>query len=123
MGFPRSDSKKGIRRFWPVFGFLMLVALGIIAYFLAPSAIDIAKVIIPRFHGTELPKVQMQWVFTGIVFVILGCIAAAIVAIAAPKSQMRVKEGDLMKEREAALKERQDQKKRQQKINRQMRNQ
>ena len=123
MGFPQADSKKGIRRFWPVFGFLMLIALAAIAYVLAPAAMDVTKRIIPQFRGTELPKIQMQWIFTGVVFVVLGLIAAGIIALTAPRSKMQVKETDLMKEREAMLRERQMQKKRQQDINRKMRNQ
>ncbi len=123
MGFPQARNNSGIRRYWPVFGFLMIIALGAIAWFLAPGAQAIARQLIPRFHGTELPKLQMQLVFTGVVFVILGCIAAAIVAVFAPRSKMRVSETDLIKEREAMLKDRLEQKKRQQKINRQMRNQ
>lgn len=123
MGFPQTDSKKGIRRYWPVFGFLMVIALGAIAYVLAPAAIDVTRKIIPQFRGSELPKLQMQWIFTGVVFVILGLIAAAIVALTAPRSKMNVKESSLTKEREAMLRERQLQKKRQQDINRKMRNQ
>ena len=56
MGFQEQRNATGIRRFWPVFGFLMLVAIAIISWFLAPAVIEMTAV--GRMRDlTALPQV------------------------------------------------------------------
>jgi len=68
-----------------------------------------------------LTKVQVQVVFTLIIFFILGSIAALIVTVAAPKSAINVKDKDLVKERLDGVKYHKRAKKRQRTLNREMR--
>jgi len=85
---------------WPVYGFLMALALGIISYFIAPYAEDIViRITRGGFTGQELPPDQMQLFFTGIVFLVLGSIAALIVAMAKPRPKRKVMDADLVKQK------------------------
>jgi hypothetical protein len=87
---------------WPVMGLLMAVALGVISYFLAPSVKDIViRITKGGFTGHELPPDQMQLFFTGLVFLVLGSIAALIVAMAKPKPKRKVMDTDMVKQKEA----------------------
>ena len=116
---------KRSRKRWAAYGFLLIVALLIISWFIAPAAIDAVKAI---SHGQFKPgtpggltKVQVQIAFTLIIFVILGSLAAMIVTMAAPKKTINVKEKDLVKERLDGVKYHKQVKKRQRKLNREMR--
>jgi hypothetical protein len=81
-------------------GLLMAIALGIIAYFIAPTVqrmvIQITK---GGFTGQELPPDQMRLFFTGLVFLVLGSIAGLIVAFAKPRPKRRVMDTDLVKQK------------------------
>lgn len=96
---PPKPKSKGL---WPVYGLLMAVALGIISYFIAPTVqrmvIQITK---GGFTGQELPPDQMRLFFTGLVFLVLGSIAALIVALARPKPKRKVMDADLVKQKDA----------------------
>jgi len=95
---PPKPKSKGL---WPVFGLLMAIALGIISYFIAPYAKDIViRITRGGFSGQELPPDQMTLFFTVIVFLILGSIAALIVAFAKPKPKRKVMDTDLVKQKE-----------------------
>lgn len=121
MGFQEQRNATGIRRFWPVFGFLMLVAIAIISWFLAPAVIEMTKDIIPRFTGRELPATTMQILFTVLLTAIFGSLGALLLALLAPKRSDQVREGDLLKEREAMIKRKQMERERTRKINRELR--
>lgn len=119
MGLGKKEEKlSGGRAFWPVLGFLMLVMLGIISWFLAPQAQLLAMRFFPTFTGGEIEPWQIQAMFAFIVFVVLAGVASGIVAIAAPKRSLNVREGDLARERAKMLKEQRTTKKRRQKMNR-----
>lgn len=122
MGFKEDRRATGVRKYWPVIGFLMLVAVAIISWFLAPGAIDLARDIIPRFTGRELPAAAMRIVFTVLLTAILGSLSAALLALASPRRPDQVREGDLLKEREAMIKQKQQERARMRKINRELRN-
>ncbi len=96
---PPKPKSKGL---WPVMGLLMAIALGIIAYFIAPSVqrmvIQITK---GGFTGQELPPDQMRLFFTGLVFLVLGSVAALIVAFAKPKPKRKVMDADMVKQKDA----------------------
>ena len=99
---PPKPKSKGL---WPVFGLLMAVALGIIAYFAAPSVQRIVVQITKGgFTGHELPPDQMRLFFTAIIFLVLGSIAGLIVAFAKPKPKRKVMDTDLVKQK-AAMRE------------------
>ena len=116
---------KRSRKRWAAYGFLLIVALLVISWFVADPAVSLVKTL---SHGQFKPgapggltKVQVQVAFTLIIFVILGSIAALIVTIAAPKSAINVKEKDLVKERLDGVKYHKKAKKRQRQLNREMR--
>jgi hypothetical protein len=115
--------KRGTRPFWPVLGFLMLVALGVLAYTFAPDAIRLARQIFPAFRGpSPIPPEQMRLAFAAIVFLVGLTIGAGVIALFAPKSKMQVRDKDLAKERDQMLKARAAAKRRQRKLNNKMRN-
>ena len=116
---------KRSRKRWAAYGFLLIVALMVIAWFLADPAITAVKSLSrgafrPGAPG-GLTKIQVQVAFTLIIFFIMGSIAALIVTIAAPKSKINVKEQDLVKERLDGVKYHKKAKKRQRQLNREMR--
>lgn len=121
MGFRAERNVTGIRKYWPVIGFLMLVAIAIMSWFLAPQAIELAKDIVPRFTGRELPALTMQILFTVLLTGILGSLSALLLALALPKPKDQVREGDLLKEREAMNKHKALERERLRRINREMR--
>lgn len=100
---PPKPKSKGL---WPVFGLLMAIALGIIAYFAAPSVQRIVVQITKGgFTGQELPPDQMRLFFTALVFLVLGSIAGLIVAFAMPKRKSKVLDTDMVKQKEAMREE------------------
>ena len=122
MGFRQERNATGMRRFWPLMGFLMFVALAIVSYFLAPSAIDLARGIVPGFRGNEMPPDLMRLAFAALVFVVLGSLAAIILAVTAPKREIDViKDSQLLMEREEMLKRRAADRERLRRINRELR--
>jgi hypothetical protein len=118
----QAEEKAG-KQWLPVLGFLMLVALAVLSYFLAPAAIDLAEDLIPRFSSNIMPFNQLRLAFAALVFVILAGVGGMIVAFAMPKKRSQVSEKALMKEREAAYKAKVAAKKRQRRVNRETRNQ
>jgi hypothetical protein len=122
MGLKKEEKASGIKAYWPVLGFIMLVMLGIVAYILAPEVINLAKRTFPSFRGTELPALQMRLGFTFMVFVVFLAITGAILAAFAPKRALNVREGDLAKERKEMIDRKAMERKRQRKINSELRN-
>lgn len=95
----RIAEKKRFRGFWPLAGLVMIVALGIISYFLAPSVIDFTRRTLPGFTTAGMAPEQLRLIFTVLIFVVLASFSGLLIAIAAPKRSMHVKEKDLVKER------------------------
>ncbi len=114
------DDRNGRRR-WAAFGFLLIVSLTIISWFAAPDVIKWVKSTFRQFNTSSLTPIQLQLAFTAIVFILLVLIAGLIVTLFAPKKVLNVKEKDLVKERDAGEKYRQAQRKRQRRINRELR--
>lgn len=114
-----ADKKKrtGLRS---VVGLVLAIAVGIIAYVLAPSVLSLIR---DRYASFGRPYTDQQ-VTIGIavaLFFIIITIFALIVAAATPKPKLDVKETDIMKEREQMKLMQVAEKKRQQRLNRQMR--
>ncbi len=111
------------RRRWAAIGFILIVALTIIAWFIAPSVIDWLKGMNANFRnaaGTMQP-LYLQLAFTAAVFLVLTIVVALIVTLGAPKKAINVNERELVRERLDNVKYHRKQKKRQRKINREMR--
>ncbi|MGQ9907449.1 MAG: hypothetical protein ACUVS2_01310 [Candidatus Flexifilum sp.] len=91
---------------WPVVGFILAVSLGVIAYMLAPTVIQLLRTNLRGFDTSGMAPTTLRWIFTAILFVIFITLAGLIVAVAAPKPRDTVKYSDLVKEREAMQAER-----------------
>jgi hypothetical protein len=116
-------TKKRSRAMWAAFGFLMIVALLVIAWILAPGLITLLKGSFRGFRtsvGTMEP-LHLQIAFTLIIFVILALISAIVVTIASPRRPLQFKDKELVKERKDALDYQRAARKRQRKLNREMR--
>jgi uncharacterized protein involved in cysteine biosynthesis len=114
--------KRRSRALWPVLGFVLLVALALLAWFLAPGVTDWLKANLRGFstRGTDPQTVQLM--IAALIFLTLAGVTALIVALFAPKKVLNVKETDLVKERKEAKERRELEKRRQRKINREMKN-
>ncbi|MCI0351545.1 MAG: hypothetical protein L0Z53_19145 [Acidobacteriales bacterium] len=110
--------KKRRRGLWPVMGLFMAVALGIIAYFLAPSVIELTKQLLPQFSTGGIPREHLRLIFTFLTFVIMLSFVAFLVAIFMPKKPINVNENDLKKERAQMQAYKKYERQRQRKINR-----
>jgi type IV secretory pathway component VirB8 len=96
-------AEKKRRAFWPVLGFLMLVALVGISYFAGPEVVrwlDVNNVIrgFPP-PASEAPRSQINLIVSAIIFVVLAMFASLIVAATLPKKKTVVNEKMLAKER------------------------
>jgi hypothetical protein len=122
VGFKDNTRAKGFRRFWPVIGFFLIVALAAIAWVIAPSIIQAARGAFPNFTGRELPADHMRLGFAAFTFFIMVALVAMVLAIFAPKRKIeQIKDADLVKERAAMLKQKEFDKRRQRRINQEMR--
>ncbi len=108
-------------RRWAAIGFLLIVSLTIIAWFVSPDVIKWVKSTFRQFDTSSITPIQLQLAFTVIVFVLLALVAGLIVTLFAPKQALNVRDKDLVKERETGEKYRRAQRKRQRRINRELR--
>ena len=108
---------KGINRYLPILGLLLAIVSAVIGYIVGPGLATWAG---GQFHFE--PTDSIQWVFRGVVFVVVLGITAALLAMATPKpkSQKMATEQALAKERDERRKEQVARKKRQREINREM---
>ncbi len=117
--------EKRSRKRWAAIGFLLIVSLLVISWFVAPSVILWLKSVNREFRiavsPKNLPAWQLQAAFTLIIFVVLGAVSALVVTVFAPKKSINVKEKDLVDARLDGVKYHQKAKKRQRTLNREMR--
>lgn len=114
------SQKKKKRGLWPVLGFILIIALLIISYAVAPAVIEFCKANFRGFttRGTNPQTVHL--LFTVLIFLVLGAFTALIVALFAPKRAINVKESDLAKERVQMQEQKKMDRLRQRRINREM---
>ena len=94
------EQRRRRQAFWPLFGLLMAVALAVIAWVLAPVVIQFLRDQQPnRFSFGDLTFEQVQLIFAGIIFLVLGALTTLILAIFAPKKKTMVKDSSLKKEK------------------------
>lgn len=112
------------RKRWAAMGFLLLFALGVISWFIAPEVVKWIKggSKTLRIALVEVPAQQEQLIMTIILTLLFALIAGLIVTIFAPKKSINVKDKDLIKERLDGVKYHEKAKKRQRTLNREMRN-
>jgi uncharacterized membrane protein HdeD (DUF308 family) len=113
-------AKRGLR---PFFGLLMAIALGVIAYVLAPVLFNFVDSRSPNFSIGNLSKDQVLLLFAAIIFFVLLGIFTLILGLTVPKKKSEVLDAALVKERKAMEAERRAKKKRQLEIARKLREQ
>jgi biotin transporter BioY len=105
MSIKQAERKKQSKALWPVLGFFMIVALGVIAWTLAPGLISWLAVNMRGFNGNELrPFWKMQLAFAAVIFVVLGAIVALLVAITVPRTKSRTQDAQVKEDREKLVK-------------------
>ncbi len=104
----------------PLVGLVLGAACLILGWFAAPSVILWLKDQNASF-GRGMEESTLHLFIAGMIFLVLITIVGLIVAAATPKKAMNVKETDLTKERIQMMQAKEYEKKRQQKLNRQMR--
>jgi len=114
-------SKSRSQAFWPVLGFMLILASGVVAFFLGPVVVDWLdrSNVIKGFPPADIPSTTIDWILRGIVFVILVLLASLLVAAAAPKKKLAVTEVALTKERKVMVNDKKARKMRQQLMNKQ----
>lgn len=111
--------KSPLRVLFPLFGFIMAIALGAIAYILSPDAHELLIKYVDNFPADE----QIQYVVAGVLFVVLVLFAGMIYAMFAPKPPKQVTEKELQRLKDAKEKERRARKRRRRQIYREEREQ
>jgi hypothetical protein len=119
----RQAEKKSRRGLWPVYGLLMAIALGAIAYVTAPLLFNFVDSRSPNFSIGNLSKDQVLLLFAGIIFFVLLGIATLVLGLTVPKKKSEVLDATLVKERKAMDAEKRARKKRQMEIARKLREQ
>jgi hypothetical protein len=114
-------AEKKRRAFWPVLGFLLLVALVGISYFAGPEIVkwlDSSNVIrgFPP-PASEVPRSQINLIVSATTFVVLAMFASLIVAATLPKKKSEINEKMLAKERAERVREQKARKVRQKMLN------
>ncbi|MBZ0278575.1 MAG: hypothetical protein K8I60_20675 [Anaerolineae bacterium] len=83
---------------WPVIGFILAGALGIIAYILAPVVISNVSAL--RIGG--LSDNELRLAVAGVIFLLLGAVVVLIIAAAVPRDRNpmdKITEKDLQEQR------------------------
>lgn len=112
-----NKKRKNNRAFWPVFGLVMAVAAGVLAYVAGPGVTSWLRSTLPSFPQGG----NVQLYVTIIIFVIILSLAALIVAAAAPRKKGQVTEMAMTKERDDMLAMKRARKARQREINKKAR--
>lgn len=113
--------KKRSRASWPVIGFILAVALAILAWFIAPPTIDFLKRELPQFSTIGLTAIQLRIVVTVILFILMGALVALTIALLSPRHMIEVREDELAKERQGIQRDRRRAKDLQRKVNQELR--
>lgn len=99
-----------------VMGFVLALALGLIAWVVAPYVIQWMADNIANFTGRELEYNVMRALFSVVIFSLLLAFVWTIVAMAAPKKKMHISNKELAAERAAIEQEKRERKKRREKM-------
>jgi uncharacterized membrane protein len=99
----RMYEKKQSRVLWPVMGFILAVALGVISWIVGPSVMTVLP---PDIQGLmrRLPGLQGEAYVSIFIFIILLSIGVIFVALFAPKKAINIKDSEMMKQRQEIIK-------------------
>jgi hypothetical protein len=96
-----AEGKPKRSAYMPVLGLIIAVVLGIVAWAVAPSVIDVLAAALPFFRGTELPLSTTRPLFTGIIVLLGLVIFGLIAALVMPKDAQQGSEREVERERDA----------------------
>lgn len=99
----RMHEKKQSRVLWPVMGFILAVALGIISWALGPSVMGALPANIQGLLR-RLPGLQGEAYVSIFIFILLLSIGVIFVAMFAPKKAINIKDSEMMKQRQDMIK-------------------
>jgi hypothetical protein len=110
------DRKKGTALL-PAMGFILIVALGVISWFLAPSV----QTFLVRRLNADITGPEFRYVVAFAMFIIFVMVVGLLYAIAIPKPRDQVKDMDIAKERKEIQLAKEERKARRRKITRENR--
>src|SRR5689334_1203465 len=110
------ERKKGTALL-PAAGFILIVALLIVSWFIAPS---VQNFLIQRMNA-GVSGTEFRYVITGGLFMVMAMFVGLIYAVAVPRNRDDVKDGDILKERKAMTKANEERKARRRKMKHEMR--
>lgn len=113
----RMAEKKVKRSWWPLIGFLLIVSIAIISYAIAPDVQAFMRRLLPRLNLTTLAPETQRLFFAALTFLILILLVGLIVAMFAPRKKSLVKDDEVTKDRKVMLVYHEREKKRQRKVN------
>jgi predicted histidine transporter YuiF (NhaC family) len=103
-----------IRAFLPLFGLILIIAFGAIAFIFGASLTDLLVSMIPSIASVELTT--LDWISRAIIFLALVMVATLIYSIAIPKKKDIVTERALEKERKDRMEAQKQEKLRQRQV-------
>lgn len=113
----RMAEKKVKRSWWPLIGFLLIVSIAIISYAIAPDVQAFMRRLLPRLNLSTLAPETQRLFFAALTFLILILLVGLIVAMFAPRKKSLVKDDEVTKDRKVMLVYHEREKKRQRKVN------
>lgn len=117
MTFREKKIKRKGQSYWPVFGLVLALALGVISWVVSPSAFNWLGTWLKGFPPAGVPRPTLELLITVILFVVLSLFAALLVALAMPKKKSAVNEKQLAEERERMIEEKRMRRMRQKQMN------
>lgn len=122
MSAQNKKPKSRTQSWWPLIGAFLIIADGILSYFLAGPTIAFLDAKLPNFPPAGVSGSTLLLIITVVLFVIIGSLVSLIVAAAAPKKRSAVTEKNMMKERSAMVEDKRVTKLRQKQINKMNKN-
>ncbi|GIL08876.1 MAG: hypothetical protein BroJett033_3870 [Chloroflexota bacterium] len=117
MGEYRIKAKPKRRGMWPVIGLVLALALGVIAWVVAPAVYAFIRQRLPAFSIGAFTEQQMTIFVAVLVFALLVALASVIVAAFAPRrGKYDTRDAALRKEKNAMLREERERKERRREV-------
>lgn len=98
--------KDPLRPFLPIIGLVIMAIAGAVGWFGSPILLELGQDYIPAEVTAAMDAMTLQYVVTGMIFLLVVALFATIYALFAPKPDKLVSEATLKREREEMLAER-----------------
>lgn len=117
MSMRNNKPKSPLQAYWPILGLLLAIALGILAWAIAPGAFDWLGTWLRGFPPAGVPRRTLELIITVVIFLVLGLLAGLLVALGMPKKKSAVSEKDVAVARARMVEEKRIRKLRQKQMN------